>query len=146
MKKIIQKFIPVLSLILAIYMVFSGFVKYGFWVNKGPGGGFMPILGGIIVIIFSILILLESKKDDSDIDFTWKALVPAGALLALVLCSYVVGMVISMALYIFIWLRFVEKHKVTSSLYISLSCTVVVYFIFVIWLSVPMPKGLLGIL
>lgn len=146
MRKAIPAIIPVISLLGGIYWVYMGFDNYGFWVRKGPGGGFMPVVGGTVVIIFSILVLNILRKEKSDFDFTWKAFIPAGALLGMVLCSYLLGMIISMALYIFVWLKFVEKHKLLSSLLISLCVTASIYAIFIGWLSVPMPKGLLGIL
>lgn len=141
----LKKVVPVLALIGGIFWVIYGF-KYGFWVRKGPGGGFLPILSGTMVAVFSIIMLLSDRKDKSPSEFTLMAFMPAAGLLALALSSYLFGMVISMALYIFLWLKLFEKYKTVGSLMISVCCTTVIYFVFVLWLSVPMPKGILGIL
>ena len=97
-----------------------------------------------MVVVFSLVMLWKNRKDKASGDFTWEALIPVAALLGLVFCSYLVGMLLSMTGYIFLWLKFIEKHKTTSSLTISLGCVLVIYGIFVAWLHVPMPKGLLG--
>ncbi len=147
MKKYIPAIIPVASIIASIYWIVMGFTKYGFWVRRGPGGGFLPIIGGIIVLVFSILLLLSHRKNKDDkVEFSWLAFLAPAGLLALVLCSYLLGMIISMALYIFLWLFICEKYKWTKSALISFCTVAIIYAIFIVWLSVPMPKGVLGLL
>jgi hypothetical protein len=67
---------------------------------------------------------------------------PAGALLGMVVLSYVLGMIISMAIFIFVWLRFIEKHTAKSAVSIGVGTAAVLYLIFVFWLRVPLPLGL----
>jgi hypothetical protein len=139
-------FVPVLSLIAGAYWVIRGFVDYGFWVRKGPGGGFLPVIAGLIVVVFSIVVIVSNLKDKEPVPFARKVLIPILAMLGLGLGCYVVGMIISMALFLFCWLRFAEKRKTLGSLAISIITTSILYSIFVLWLSVPMPQGVLGIL
>ena len=141
-----KKVVPVLSLLMAIYWVAYGLFKYGFWIRKGPGGGFLPVISGILVIVFSLIILISGRKDKSPSSFTWTAFIAPAALLALVLCSYLVGLIISMAIFIFAWLKFIENYRIVKSLTISICCVASIYAIFIVWLNVPMPKGILGIL
>lgn len=137
---------PVLVLLLGIYWVMAGF-GYGLWVRNGPGGGFLPVIGGLLTIVFGISVLLQNKKGNKDAGkFSWRAFLPAVALLATLLLSQLVGMLVSMAIFIFLWLRLEEKEKVSRSLAISLGTVVVVYLVFVAWLRVPFPKGILGLL
>ncbi|HHV94742.1 MAG: tripartite tricarboxylate transporter TctB family protein [Firmicutes bacterium] len=139
---------PIVALLLGIYWVFGAF-NYGLWVRNGPGGGFLPLIGGLLTIVFSISLILQRRKakDEEQGDkFSWKAFLPAVGLLLMVCLSQVVGMLVSMAIYIFTWLRFMEKEKLTRSLAISLGTVVVVYLVFVAWLRVPFPKGRLGLI
>lgn len=139
-----RKVIPVLSIMAGLYWLIQGYF-YGVWVRNGPGGGFFPIVAGLTVVVFSLIVLWKDMGKHSPSQFSWLAFLPAAALLTMVIFSYLVGMIISMMLYIFSWLKFAEKHTVSRSLLISLGTTAVVYGIFVVWLNVPMPKGLLGL-
>ena len=136
-----KKVVYIFSIIMGLYWIINGFI-YGFWVRKGPGGGFLPIIAGFMAIIFCVVALVSDRKDKSPSNFTFKALLPVAALLGLVLLSYVVGMIASMAIYVFIWLKFIEKHTTKSSLSIGISCAAVIYVLFVFLLKVPMPTGL----
>jgi hypothetical protein len=139
----LKKFVYIFSIIMGLYWIVNGFI-YGFWVRRGPGGGFLPVVAGFMAIIFCISALWGDRKDKSPSNFSWKAFLPAAALLGLVLLSYVVGMIISMAIYIFVWLKYVEKHKTKSAVSIGIGTAAVIYGIFVFWLRVPMPTGLIG--
>lgn len=140
-----KKFVLIFSIIMGIYWTICGF-GYGFWVRKGPGGGFFPVLAGIMAVIFGSLMLINSRKDKSSSAFPWKTLLPVAAIVMLMLCSYLVGLIISIAIYVFLWLKFIEKYKILNSLIIGICCAAIIYGIFVVWLQVPLPTGMLGIL
>lgn len=139
-----KKVFPIFTIIAGIYWIIEGF-SYGVWIRKGPGGGFMPILGGVLAIIFTIIYLITNRKDDSPSGFTIKAFLPVVALITLVLCSFVVGVIISIAIFVFVWLWKIEKYKISSSVITGIVCSSILYGIFVAWLRVPLPKGILGI-
>ncbi|MCM0650927.1 tripartite tricarboxylate transporter TctB family protein [Clostridium swellfunianum] len=135
-----KKFVYIVSIIMGLYWIIGG-VSYGFWVRKGPGGGFLPIIAGIMAILFCLSALWSERKDKSPSGFNWLAFIPAAALLAMVMLSYVLGMVVSMAIYIFVWLKFIEKHTLKSAISIGVGTAAVIYLIFVFWLRVPLPLG-----
>jgi len=143
----VQYVAPIVALLLGVYWVIGAF-DYGLWVRNGPGGGFLPLIGGLLTIVFSISLILQKRKKakDEGEKFSWKALLPAGALLAMILLSQVVGMLISMAIYIFAWLKFMEKETLTKSLAISVGTVAIIYAVFFAWLRVPFPKGVLGLI
>jgi uncharacterized membrane protein len=141
----LKKFFPVLAVLLGIYWIIAG-LEYGFWVRKGPGGGFLPIIGGIMAIIFAVAVLIQGRKDKSPSGFTWKAFMPVVGLIILMLCSYLLGLIISIAIYVFVWLRFIEKYKLKQSIITGVSCSALIYLIFIFWLRVPLPSGILGLL
>lgn len=145
MKITMSMLVPVLSLIAGAYWVINGF-DYGFWVRKGPGGGFIPIVAGAVLIVFSIVVIFTNIRDKEPCHFTRKAFVPVLAMVGLGVGCYVVGMIISMAFFVFLWLKAAEKRSVIESLLISVITTAILYGIFVMWLHVPMPKGMLRIL
>ncbi|MEW9094262.1 MAG: tripartite tricarboxylate transporter TctB family protein [Clostridiaceae bacterium] len=140
-----KKIIPILSIITGCYWVIYGF-KYGFWIRKGPGGGFLPVISGILAVIFAILVLTSQKNDKDKIKFNWKAFLPVIGVMSMLLISYLLGLILAIAIYVFLWLKYIEKYKTSKSLIIGSCCSIVVYGIFVLWLSVPLPTGILGLL
>jgi multisubunit Na+/H+ antiporter MnhB subunit len=132
-----------LTLILGLYWIIGG-IEYGFWVRKGPGGGFIPVVAGSIGVIFSIVVLIQQRKAESTAKFSWMAFQPVVGILVIIALSYVVGMIISMGVYIFLWLKFIEKHTTKGSLSTGIVTAVVIYLVFVLWLRVPLPTGILG--
>ncbi|MGI6037096.1 MAG: tripartite tricarboxylate transporter TctB family protein [Limnochordia bacterium] len=134
-----------MALFVGLYWVIAG-VNYGLWVRNGPGPGFLPVLGGLLTMVFCMAILWQNREKESPIKFNPKAFLPVGALLAMVLLSHVLGLLISMTLFIFLWLRIAERQSPAKSLTISLGTVLVVYAVFVAWLRVPFPKGFLGLL
>jgi hypothetical protein len=137
----LKKFVYILSIIVGLYWIKGGF-SYGFWVRRGPGGGFLPVIAGIMAVLFCVTALWADRKDKSPSRFNWRAFIPAAALLGMVLLSYVLGMILSMAIYIFVWLKFIEKHTAKSAVSIGIGTSAVIYLIFVFWLRVPLPLGL----
>jgi multisubunit Na+/H+ antiporter MnhB subunit len=137
----LKKFVYIFSIIAGLYWIING-LSYGVWVRKGPGGGFLPVLAGSMAILFCLVALWADRKDKSPSAFNWLAFLPAGALLGMVILSYVLGMIISMAIFIFGWLRFIEKHTTKSAVSIGIGTAAVLYLIFVFWLRVPLPLGL----
>lgn len=140
-----KKVVPVLAIITGLYWVIQGFV-YGLWVRNGPGGGFLPAVGGLMAIVFSLAVLWKGRKEKAPSGFTWTAFLPAAVLLGMVFFSYLVGLIISLAVFIFLWLILAEKWNPLNSLAISLGTSVAIYCIFVLWLNVPFPKGILGLI
>lgn len=140
-----NKVVPILAVIAGLYWVFQGF-HYGLWVRSGPGGGFIPIIAGLIVVFFAFSVLWADRRGKTASKFQWAALVPLAALLGMVIISYLIGLILSLALYMFIWLCFIEKHKLAESLMISTATTAIIYGVFIMWLKVPMPKGIWGLL
>jgi hypothetical protein len=137
--------VPVLSLIAGAYWLIRGF-DYGFWVRKGPGPGFLPVIAGAVVVVCAIVIIIANIRDKNHLHFTRKVFVPVLAMLGLGLGCYVIGMIMSIALFLVLWLKIAEKRSTVETLLISVITTATLYGIFVFWLSVPMPKGFLGIL
>lgn len=140
-----KRFFPVLALILGLYWVVQGTI-YGLWTRQGPGPGFLPVIAGVLAVVFSLAVLVASRKDKSESKFTWKAFLPVAALIAVVLSSYVLGLIVALAIYIFLWLRFMEKYQIKKSLIIGISCAGILYIVFGVWLKVPFPLGIFELL
>lgn len=58
----------------------------------------------------------------------------------------VLGLIISMGLFVFFWLIILEKFSLPKATTIGACSTLFIYVVFKVWLMVPFPKGLLGII
>ena len=145
MKLTAKKLILIGLILVGAYWCIESF-KIGLWVRKGPGGGFMPLLAGSLCILFSLILLIQDLKKEESTGFQLIALLPIGALLAIILSSYLIGLALSVVIFIFLWLYFFEKMPVLNSILVSVLWPGALYAIFVLWLQTPLPKGLLGLL
>ncbi|MDF2522668.1 MAG: Tripartite tricarboxylate transporter TctB family protein [Clostridiales bacterium] len=132
---------PIISIILGLIWAIKG-VGYGFWVNNGPGGGFFPIIAGIILIICGVLAVFSQLKAKAPSDFKVLAFLPIGCVLLIAFSSYVLGLLIAIGIFTFLWLKLYEKYTIKYSLLFSLCSIGVIYLVFDYWLQVPMPWGI----
>lgn len=140
-----RKFIPIAFILVGIYWLAMSFT-YGLWIRGGPGGGFLPALAGILMIIFGMIITISEFKNKIPSGFTYKAFLPPLVLFGIVIASKLFGLILTLVLYIFIWLKYYEKKSYLQSVSVAILCPTIIYLIFIMWLKVPLPKGILGIL
>ncbi|MEM1484457.1 tripartite tricarboxylate transporter TctB family protein [Oscillospiraceae bacterium PP1C4] len=145
MKVNVKKVVLVGLMLVGLYWVIES-LKLELWVRRGPGGGFLPLLAGALCILFSLIILLKEWKAEADTSFSLKALIPMGALLGVLVSSYLIGVFLSLIIFVFLWLFFFEKFSLKNSISVAIIWPSVLYSVFVIWLQAPLPKGLLGLL
>ena len=134
--------VEVVGIIAGIVYMIMGITKYGVWEGISISGGFMPLVCGGFLTLFCVLMLISKIKKADSIDK--KALLPVGAMIAILLCNYLVGLLGACIVVGFLWLKFVEKFSWAKSLLVSVVMFAAVYGIFRLWLNVPFPTGLLG--
>lgn len=140
MERIVGGFCALMGLI-ALYM---GLFQYGFWIDGGPGGGFLPTLMGVLILILSILVIVQ-KKDGEDNKLEIKQFIPAGMIIVATIIINLIGMIGTVFVLVFSWLKFLEKYNYKRSGIISILVTIFIYGVFKLWLQVPFPMGILGI-
>ena len=138
-----RKIFPVFAVVLGAFWVYKAF-GYGLWVRRGPGGGFFPLIGGLLTVLFGLIYLVGEIRLPTPAHIDKKFIYPIVAVFALLLCSYAIGVLPAMLLYIFLWLWRYEKYTLRFSATISLCTVAGLYAVFVYWLAVPLPGGMLG--
>lgn len=121
-----------------------------FWADTTPGPAFLPVWLALAGALLFVLRLLEARRVASVV--AWPpaaalvriALVLAG-LAAVPLLSPLLGLVPALALFVGFLLLVVLRQPVWPSLATIAITAVLVYGIFVGWLRVPLPRGILGI-
>jgi putative tricarboxylic transport membrane protein len=129
-------------------------VSFGYGITKEGGEvgpGFLPLVAGVALALLSAACLLQSVRSpqagEEDVDprrirTLWTVF---GLLLIALLLVPVTGFLVAFGLLVFTVSAFVEKQRVVSAAVIALVATLVIYAVFVLFLAVPLPGGLLGI-
>jgi putative tricarboxylic transport membrane protein len=116
---------------------------------KHPGPGFLPFGLALCLIGLSLALIIKSwKRDSSSTPFwphrTW--LRPLLGVLIFVFYALVIqrlGFLLSTFSFLIIWTRLIERVRWRTLIGISIGTTAALYFIFVFFLEVPLPRGFL---
>ncbi len=142
------------ALLLAFAVAFSvGALKqYQWWGSGGPGPAFMPFWLGLVMAGLALSLLLRSLKEKSP-GAAWlprgeglrDMLVVLAATVAFIALLKVTGMIIGTALYLALLVRYLGKHRWWVTLAVAIGAAGFNWLVFVHWLRVPMPEGVLWI-
>ena len=101
--------IPLATIIVSLVFIVVGLKDYGFW-NAQPTPGFFPIIIAVVLLASSIACFVQIARDRSSDDVKYnrnELMVMLGAA-GIILCTFLIGLVPSCLIYIFLWLKFVE--------------------------------------
>jgi hypothetical protein len=121
-----------------------------FWQDTTPGPAFLPVWLAVAGVVLFVLRLLEARRSPEPIAWPERAAlvrfaVIFGALAVVPLLSPVVGLVLALALFVAFLLLVVLRQPLWPSLATVVITAGLVYAIFVGWLGVPLPKGVVGV-
>lgn len=115
----------------------------------GPGPGFLPLWLGISLTISSIPVIIADlrNKDKSEKLFrpeTVKCLKVLILIVAVFLALPVFGFSAGLALITGGGMRLMGKHSWVSCMVTVIGTAVCIHYLFGQWLSIPLPKGMIG--
>ncbi len=143
MKSFAKCALPICTALFALVWIYFGLTVYGFWdAKKGPLGGFFPVLVASLLLLASIFALLSASRENLPV-FRPESLHLIAVVLAIFAASYLVGMLPALALFLVMWLRWMEKYPWRTTLITAGVIFAVVIGIFALWLQVRFPAGLL---
>ena len=132
--------------ILGVIWVVLGFGTYGFWsAEEGPGAGFFPAIIGCVLVFFSVIECIRSFGR-YEVKFDKDALFVVGSVAFILILNFIVGLLPALLAYYIVWLKCVEKYPWKKVILITLFYGAIMYGIFSLWLQVPFPTGLLGLI
>jgi hypothetical protein len=136
-------------LLFALSVAFAaGALKYySWWGPGGPGSAFLPFWLALVMGLLSLMMLFKKSKDDS----SWlprgeglrDMLVVLGVTVAFIALLKVTGMVIGTALYLAALVWYLGRHRWWVTLGVALAAAGFNWLVFVHWLRVPMPEGII---
>ena len=106
------------------------------------GPGFLPTIMLGLSIACCVVLLIFDLRDKSKASVKKesipKLLMYVIATALLIFCMEHVGIIVSVAVYIFCITAFVEKHPIINAAKVSIVTSALIYGIFHVWLQVPM--------
>ena len=142
------------ALLLAFAVAFSvGALKqYQWWGPGGPGPAFLPFWLGLVMAFLALGMLIRSLRQRHTGD-AWlprgeglrDMLVVLGVTVAFVALLRVTGMVLGTAIYLVVLVRYLGRHPWWLTLLVAAAAAGFNWLVFVRWLRVPMPEGMLWI-
>lgn len=140
-----------LMLLLSVAIAFDT-RSLSFWADTTPGPAFLPVWLAIAGAVLFVLRLVEARRLGAGAGVDWPqrralmriAMIFAG-LVTVPLLSPLVGLLPALALFVAFLLLTVLRQPLWASLFTAAVTTGLVYAIFVGWLGVPLPKGVIGI-
>ncbi|MCC7484448.1 MAG: tripartite tricarboxylate transporter TctB family protein [Burkholderiales bacterium] len=118
------------------------------WAADGPQSGYFPFYVGLLICISSAVIVVQSlarvKTDRhrfveaAQLRQVMVIFLPAAAF---VLGVQYIGIYVSAALFIGLFMRFVGRYPVLRSVAAGPAVSLVAFTLFEIWFQIPLPKG-----
>jgi len=144
--------------VLGLLMAFQS-IKYSLWGWSGPEAGFFPFVVAVIMIGLSLFISLKSfvlirlQKKYKILEEERKnevSIFKVSSYIILILLYGVlidkIGYLITSALFLLFVIKYVEKQNWKITILVGLASIITSYVLFVYFLGVPLPRGLLRLL
>ncbi len=137
--------VPVVTCAIGILFASIAFGQYGFWdsVAMKPTKGFFPGIISIGLIALSVLAFINGLKSPTAEFRLINWYVPLAVLL-IIAATYVIGMIPSLLIFVFLWLKVYEKQSWTTTIIALLIVSFIVIGCFRIWLDIQFPIGFIG--
>ena len=129
---------------ISLVYILVGLKDYGFWKGQ-PTPGFFPIIIAVVLLASSIacFVQIARDKDSEAVRYNRNELMVMLGAAGVILCTFVIGLVPSCLIYIFLWLKFVERASWKVSLIIECIMAAIILGVFTFWLQIRFPMGLL---
>jgi hypothetical protein len=141
-----------LLLVFSVAFAAGALKQYQWWGSGGPGPAFMPFWLGLVMAALSLGMLIRSIKDRNP-GPAWfprgeglrDILVVLGVTTLFVALLNVLGMVIGSAIYLAVLVAYLGRHRWWVTIGVALAAAFFNWLVFVHWLHVPFPEGMLWI-
>jgi len=146
-----DRFAGAALLALGVAFAAGALKQFAYWGENGPGPAFLPFWLGLAMALLALALFVGAlrEKDPGEAWFPRgeglrRLLVVLGATVALVALLDVAGMVVGTFLYLVGLFRFVDRQPWRLGVAVALGVAALDYLVFVHWLHLPMPVGMLG--
>lgn len=118
------------------------------WASDGPQAGYFPFRIGALICICATVVFVQGLlrfKTDRTV-FVGKTQLKQVLVILLPSTAYVfgvwlIGIYVSSALFIALFMRLAGRYTWLRSVVVGLSVSVIAFLLFEIWFKIPLPKG-----
>ena len=137
--------VPIVTLAVGVLFAVISFGQYGFWDSNAmkPTKVFFPGIISVALIALSVLAFINGLKSPNAEFKLINWYVPAAVLL-IIGSTYVIGMIPSLLIFVFLWLKVYEKQSWVTTLVSLAIVAFIVIGCFRIWLDIQFPIGFIG--
>ena len=145
-----QRITGILFIVLGAYVTWYSMFKLDVGKISKPGSGFFTMVCGLGILILSVIWLLSGFKKQEDKGPLWdkggwiSPLLAVGVTLLYAFLINPLGYILATAVFIILWQILVSKAGRITIIVFTIIGTAVMYVLFEVLLSVPLPNGLLG--
>ena len=138
--------IPIATAIISLIFIGVGLKDFGFW-EVQPTAAFFPIIIAVVLLATSLLCLVQvlRGKEPAPVYNKNELMVILGGGGIIIGC-YVIGLILSCLLYLFLWLKVIEKASWKAVIVIEVFMAALILGVFVFWMQVQFPMGLFAYL
>lgn len=140
--------VAVVIFALGALVVYDSYRLGSSWSADGPQAGYFPFYIGLLVCVSSAVVLVQSLrklKSDKNIFVTIPQLKQVLVILVpstvYVLGVQLIGIYVSSAVFIGLFMRIFGNYSWLRSVLVSLAVSVITFLMFEIWFKIPLPKG-----
>lgn len=144
MKKLGTKHIvPLVIAAICLVFLITGLSKFGFWnaTQKSPTPAFVPTITCVLLIAICLITVITSLKEDGKAKYNRDEFLIILTAAAIIGCTYLIGMLPALGLFVVLWLKLVEHTPWKTTLIILAIVAALVIGVFVMWLGVRFPNG-----
>ena len=140
-----QAVIPLFTAIVSLVFIVVGLKDFGFWTNQ-PTPSFFPIIIAAVLLVTSLVCFVQTltAKERTEVKYNLHELLVILGGAGIIAGTYLIGLVPSCLLYIFLWLKLVERAPWKVIIVIELIIAAIALGVFTTWLQVRFPVGMLG--
>jgi hypothetical protein len=130
----------------AMLAIVSNYQLGAGWAEDGPQAGYFPLRMGIAILLASIVVIIQALRKNDRSAFIEREQLKLVATVLLPLILYIaalqfIGVYVASALFIGIFMWLVGKFTWYRSAITGVSVSLVLFWIFEIMFTVPLPKG-----
>ena len=130
----------------ALLAIVSNYQLGAGWAEDGPQAGYFPLRMGVAILLASIVVIVQALRKNDRSAFLEQAQLKLVAIVLLPLIVYIaavqfIGIYVASALFIGIFMCLVGKFSWYRSALTGVIVSGVLFWIFEIMFTVPLPKG-----
>lgn len=139
-----KQVMPLLIIAVCALFIHNGMSKFGFWdASKGPTAAFVPVIVCVMMIALCVMDFMKSFKDTKAVKYYKDEFIMIATGFIVLAGIYVIGMLPALAVFVVVWLKLMEKAPWKHVIIILAIVMAIVIGVFVMWLHVRFPEGIL---